>query len=308
MDLVVTERIMITPTVCRFEFRHPAGSRLPGFTAGAHVTIHTPSGMPRSYSLCNDDRETDRYEIAVKREDAGRGGSSSLHDRLRRGDHVTVSEPRSLYELCAADHYLLIAGGIGITPMIALFRRLSREGGGAFTLIYCTRSRHDAPYRDELLSSPHADRVLFHHSDSAGGRRFDFWPYLKAPNNTALYYCGPETMMDAIYALTVHWPRSAVHCESFGGNAGMAKPFRICRARDGRIFHVPADKTVVEVLREAECRPACSCESGTCGTCRVRLLGGVPDHRDVVLAEHEKADFFMPCVSRAFSDELLLDI
>ena len=114
--------------------------------------------------------------------------------------------------------------------------------------------------------------------------------------------------MDAIYALTVHWPRSAVHRESFGGNAGASKPFRIRRALDGRVFHVPADKTVVEVLREEGCRPACSCESGTCGTCRVRLLGGVPDHRDVVLAEYEKADSFMPCISRAFSDELVLDI
>lgn len=310
MQLVVADRRMITPTVCRFEFRHPSGAALPAFTAGAHVTVQTPAGVARSYSLNNDDRERDRYVIAVKREDAGRGGSLSLHTGLQRGELITVSGPKSSYAFHPARRFLLIAGGIGITPMIAIFRRLTRDNADNVTLIYCTRTADDAPYRDELAEGRFTGKVLVHHSAAAGGRRFDFWPYFRTPDDTAIYYCGPEAMMNTIYALTIHWPRQAIHVESFAALRGgdVNRPFRVRRARDGRVFEIPAEKSVIDVLRDSGLNPRCSCESGTCGTCRVGLLAGVPDHRDLVLSQVEKTDSFMPCVSRAYGEELVLEI
>jgi phthalate 4,5-dioxygenase reductase subunit len=308
--LVVTDKAMVTSTVCRFELRRPDGTPLPEFKVGGHIRVMTPSGTIRQYSLNNDEADADRYVIAVKREDGGRGGSLSMHRDLALGDTIEVSRPISNHVLGLAPGYILIAGGIGITPIVSMFRKLKRLKADGVTLIYCTRNPEDAAYGEELMQSGEDVRVVLYHSALHAGRRFDFWPYLKGPDGRHLHYCGPEAMMNEIHAMSIHWPRSAVHFENFAGMGatGGNKPFRLRAASTGGVFEIPADKTVLEVLREAGHKPKSSCESGTCGTCRVRLIDGVPDHRDLVLAEAEKADSFMPCVSRAFGGELVLDI
>ena len=307
LQLFVAKREMITPAICRFELRRRDGGALPPFEAGAHIRVRTPMGVVRSYSLSNDDSETERYVIAVKREERSRGGSASLHDSVAEGDTLIVTPPRNLYALKAARNYLLIAGGIGITPIIAIFRRLMRQGVRDVTLIYCTRSPEETAYLDELRQARYQSYVRLHHTATAGGR-FDFWPFLRNPDDTAMYYCGPAPFMDAIYAQSIHWPRRALHFENFAGPSSLAgpQPFSVRRASSGDVFEIPADKTILDVLRAAGLKPSSSCESGTCGTCRMRLLAGVPDHRDVVLTQVEQCDFLMPCVSRAYGGELTL--
>ena len=307
LQLTVSDRHMITSSICRFEFRRADGGSLPPFQAGAHLKVKTPAGVVRSYSLTNDDAETDRYVIAVKREDRGRGGSASMHDALKVGDTVSVTPPANVYALGEASKALLIAGGIGITPIIALFRRLMRLEVEGVTLIYCTRAPEETAYFDELSQPRYKRHIRFHHSASAA--RFDFWPYLRSPDETQIYYCGPQAMMDAIHAMSIHWPRRSLHFESFSGASASAanQAFKVRQAGTKKVFEVPADKTILEVLREQTLKPLSSCETGTCGTCRMRLIEGVPDHRDLVLSEAEKADYIMPCVSRAFGGELTLE-
>ena len=282
--------------------------RMPAFEAGAHIAVRTPSGAVRSYSLNNDDAETHRYVISVKREEGGRGGSVSLHAATKLGDALTVSVPKSTYAFKEGPKYLLIAGGIGITPIISMFRRLVRQNVSDVTLIYCTRVPEETAYWNELQQEPYRKHVRLHHSGHASGARFDFWPFFEKPDETQIYYCGPAAMMDAIHAMSIHWPRKSLHFESFSGAAaGDDKPFKVRRAGTDMVFDIPSGKTVVEVLRDAGLKPASSCESGTCGTCRVRLIDGVPEHRDLVLSEDEKTDFFMPCVSRAYGGEITLE-
>lgn len=295
----ITAKDLLTPSVCRFELRAPGGSALPAFTPGAHLTVHTPSGAARSYSLTGDPAERDRYVIAVAREDGGRGGSVSLVDETRTGDELEVSAPSNSFELHPSDRYLLIAGGIGITPIRAMFRHLSRRGADV-RLLYLTRSPEHTAFLDEFTVDD--DAVVLHHS-GAGAGRLDLWPYLTEPReDTRVYCCGPSGLLADVRALTMHWRPSRVHFEDFAGVAGTdgtALPFRATWRPTGRTVDVPANKTLLDALRDAEIEVPSSCESGTCGTCRVRLFSGEPEHRDLVLDAHQRRRFVMPCVSRA---------
>jgi phthalate 4,5-dioxygenase reductase subunit len=308
LSLTLAARRDLTPEVCEFTFTAASGD-LPPFTAGAHLTVQTPSGAWRSYSISNDDRETGRYVIAVKREDAGRGGSLSMHRDLRPGDAVAARAPHNAFELVADAPTLLIAGGIGITTMLAMLRRLVARGMPV-RLIYLTRSADLTAYRDVLTAPPFAPHVTLHHDEGDRGRIFDFWPYFEVPDDRHIYYCGPAPMMNAIYLRTIHWPRRQIHSESFAGvdsTDGTASPFRLRRAATGEVFDIPADKSILDVLRERGIPFASSCESGTCGTCRMRRVAGEPLHRDLVLSDADRLDQFMPCVSRAAGEELTLE-
>jgi len=308
LNLTLAARRDLTPEVCEFTFTAASGA-LPRFEAGAHLTVQTPSGAWRSYSISNDDRETDRYVIAVKREDAGRGGSLSIHRDLHPGDRVAARPPHNAFELVADVPSLLIAGGIGITPMLAMLRRLVARNAPV-RLIYLTRSADLTAYRDLLNAPPFAPLVTLHHDEGDRNHLFDFWPYFETPDLRHIYYCGPAPMMNAIYLRTIHWPRSRIHSESFAGvdsTDGTASPFRLRRAATGEVFDIPADKSVLDVLRDRGIAFASSCESGTCGTCKMRLVAGAPLHRDLVLSDAEKLDQFMPCVSRAAGEELTLE-
>jgi phthalate 4,5-dioxygenase reductase subunit len=294
-----------------FELRHPAGSALTPFTAGSHVQVTSPNGSVRRYSLCNDPRERDRYEIAVKRDPAGRGGSVDLVDNTRVGDVVPVSEPRNAFELNEkAPGFLLLAGGIGITPILSMVRRLlAREA--RFRLYYCTRTPGQTPFREELTAPELRGRVTIHHDHGDPARSLDLWPLFEKPTRDHVYVCGPRPMLEAVRDMTGHWSPAAIHFESFLDAGAAARPedraFGVVLAKSGDRIEVPPGVSILEAMRARGHEAPSSCESGTCGTCRTRLLAGEADHRDLVLAEHERAAQIMICVSRAHSPEIVID-
>jgi phthalate 4,5-dioxygenase reductase subunit len=298
-----------------FELRMPGGEDVPAFEAGAHVCIRTPSGDLRHYSLCNDPQERDRYVIAVKRESQGRGGSRSLVDNVQVGDVVPVKLPENQFALDErARSLLLVAGGIGITPMLSMARALLAEGGRDFRLIVLTRDAQSTAFLDELQSPPLARHVTIHHDGGDPARALDLWPLLEKPgalHGRHVYCCGPQGLMDSVRDMTGHWSAAAVHFESFGADTRVRaddKPFELVLARSGLRLNVPVGRSALQVLREHGVKVISSCESGTCGSCRTTLLDGQADHRDLVLLDEEKASQVMVCVSRAVGDALVLDL
>jgi phthalate 4,5-dioxygenase reductase subunit len=294
-----------------FELRDPSGAELPEFSAGSHVSVRVPNGLVRKYSLCNDPAERDRYLIAVKREpDGGRGGSESMIREVRAGSELAVSAPANNFALVnSAAGYLFVAGGIGITPIMAMIRQL-KAAGGRFKLCYCTRSPAVTAFRNELSGSEFRGQVVIHHDQGDLARALDLWPIVDKPQGRQLYCCGPRGLMQAVRDMTGHWSPSAVHFEAFTEAAERKpddKPFTVRLARSGGTVEVPAGTTILEALRAKGLDVPSSCESGTCGTCRTRLVAGEADHRDLVLSDHEHATNIMVCVSRARSDELVID-
>lgn len=295
-----------------YELRHLAGTALPAFTPGAHLKLRAPNGAIRRYSLCNDPAERDRYVIAVKRDAAGRGGSLSLTDGVKVGDEIWISRPINSFALDErAPSYLFIAGGIGITPILSMMRYLKSSTTKSFKLFYCTRNPAATAFHGELSAPAFREQVVIHHDEGDPARALDLWPALEKPTAAHIYCCGPRALMESVRDMTGHWRRSAVHFESFGESAAVAatnQPFRVRLARSGAVLDVPADRSILEVLRAHGQAVSSSCESGSCGSCRTTLLGGEADHRDFVLSDGEKGGQIMVCVSRAISDELVLDL
>lgn len=315
MSLRVSRAEPAARGIQRFELRHPEGAELPAFTAGAHIKIKTLSGATRQYSLSNDPSERDRYVIAVKREGNGRGGSLSLVDGVKTGDMVEVGLPENLFELDAkACSFILIAGGIGVTPMMAMARQLLAEGTRRFKLYYLTRDAESSAFLDELSGPDFKPFVTVHHTQGERNNAFDLWPVLEKPGSAIgqhVYCCGPKPLMDAVADMTGHWPSSAVHFESFGADTkphADDQPFEVRLEQTGRTFTIPVGQSILDVLRAEGVHVPSSCESGTCGSCKTRLLEGQADHRDLVLLDEEKADHIMVCVSRAKSPRLVLDL
>jgi len=311
MKLRVTRNDTIADGINLFEFRDAGGSELPQFSAGAHIAIHVPNGMLRKYSLCNDPAERDRYQVAVKREVNGRGGSSSLIDDVKAGDELAVVAPVNDFGLPPrAQDFLFIAGGIGVTPIVAMIRQVMAEGK-RFRLYYCTRSPETTAFREELSAPQFKDMVTIHYDQGDPSRSLDLRPILaERKNREHLYCCGPRPLMEAVRAMTDHWSPTAVHFEAFSEaetHKPDDKPFKVHLARSGTVLDVSTSMTILEVLREHGLEVPSSCETGTCGTCRTRLLAGEADHRDLVLAEHERKDTIMICVSRARGDEITID-
>jgi phthalate 4,5-dioxygenase reductase subunit len=308
--LAVTAAEQAAEDVCSFELRATDGTDLPEFTAGAYVSVLTPSGHVRKYSLCNDPAERDRYVIAVKREDAGRGGSASMCDALKAGDTLPVSAPRNDFPLVASPAgYTLIAGGIGITPILSMARHL-KATGGRFKLYYLTRSRAHTAFHAELSQPQFRGIVTIHHDGGDPAKALDLWPVLEKPRGH-VYCCGPRGLMEAVRDMTGHWSSAAVHFEAFQDQQQSKpddKPFRVTLARSGRTLDVPAGTSILEVLRGAGLPVAFSCESGTCGSCKTRLVSGNVDHRDLVLTEQERPANIMVCVSRARTGDLVIDV
>ncbi len=311
MPLRVTRNDKIADGIHLFEFRDPGGNPLPQFTAGAHIAVRVPNGLLRKYSLCNDPAERDRYQIAVKREVSGRGGSINLIDGVNAGDELIVTAPVNDFALPArAQDFLFIAGGIGVTPMIAMIRQVLAEGK-RFRLFYCSRSPETTAFREELGAQEFKGMVTIHYDDGDVSRSLDLRPILaERKNREHLYCCGPRPLMEAVRAMTDHWSPTAVHFEAFSDaethKAGDT-PFKVKLARSGTVLDVPTTKTVLEVLRDHGLDVPSSCETGTCGTCRTKMLAGEADHRDLVLADHERKDTIMICVSRAHSAEITID-
>jgi vanillate O-demethylase ferredoxin subunit len=299
-----------------FELVSTDGAALPSFAAGSHVDVQLPGGLTRSYSLCNDPTETHRYLLAVLRDPASRGGSQAMHERVNEGDLLQISAPKNHFALAHdARRSLLLAGGIGITPILCMAERLALTGAG-FELHYCTRERARTAFLDRISSSAYAAQVRFHFDDGPAAQRLDIEGLLATPQaGTHLYVCGPKGFMDAVLgqARRSGWPEAQLHFEFFSADV---KPqvgdaaFQVRLASSGRVIDVPAKLSVVQALAEAGVVVQTSCEQGVCGTCLTRVLAGEPEHRDLYLTPEEQAanDQFTPCCSRARSALLVLDL
>lgn len=301
--------------ICSLDLVPVDGSALPAFSAGAHIDVHLPGGLVRQYSLCNTPGETHRYRIAVLRDAGSRGGSATVHDQLQVGTVLDIGTPRNLFELApSAPHHLLLAGGIGITPLLAMAEQLAAQGGG-FTLHHATRSRERTPFVAQLASAPYADRVHHHFDDGPAMQKLDLAATLRsAPAGSHLYVCGPTGFMEAVLAegRAQGWDEARLHREYFAaaptGTAGDGG-FELELASSGRVIPVAADQTALAALLAAGLDIPMSCEQGVCGTCLTGVKSGVPDHRDQYLTPEERAanNQFLPCCSRASSARLVLD-
>ena len=311
-ELQVARKCLLARDIHGFELRHPGAAALPPFTAGSHLTVQVPGGARRNYSLCGNPADHGVYQIAVKRDAHGRGGSVAMADQVREGDLLSVSAPRNNFELHPrATSFLFIAGGIGITPIMSMLRHLAAQGRDQFKLIYCTRDAPGAAFLDELSRPPFAGHVQLHHDHGDAAKALDFWPLFETPGNAHVYCCGPRALMDAVADMSGHWPTGAIHFESFGVDASVYaanSAFTVRLHKAGASVPVSAQQTILEALRARGHNVPSSCESGTCGSCRTGLLAGVAEHRDMVLRDDEKATQIMVCVSRAASAELVLDL
>ena len=292
------------------------GKPLAPFTAGAHVSVDLPDGLTRPYSLVNGPAERDAYHIAVKREPNSRGGSRVLHERVAVGDSLGIAGPRNHFPLDRnATRHVLLAGGIGITPLYSMARHLL-EAGSDFELRYFTRSPDQTAFHRELSAPEFAGKVAFHYALEAVALRALLRELLRVrPGRAHLYICGPRPFMDLVEDLAkASWPDDAVHREYFGADpaasSGPRAAFEVELARSRRTIAVSAEKTILEALAEAGVRVVSSCSQGVCGTCITGLLGGAPDHRDAFLSEKERkaCDRIMLCVSRAKGERLVLDL
>lgn len=311
ITLTIAAVAEIAQGIHRFELRHPEGAELQGFTAGAYLTVRSPNGSLRKYSLCNDPAERDRYVIAVKRDPAGRGGSVDLVDNTRIGDTVQVSAPHNAFELAEkAASFILIAGGIGITPIMAMARQLNGEAR-RYRLYYLTRSPGTTAFGDELAGGEFQGKAVIHHDHGDPAQSFDLWPILEKPSSAHVYCCGPRPLLEAVRDMTGHWSPAAIHFESFVDAGAAAKPedraFTVVLAKSGARVEVPPGMSILEAMRDAGHEAPSSCESGTCGTCRTRLVAGEADHRDLVLMDDEKVGQIMICVSRALTPEIVIE-
>ncbi|WP_263997304.1 PDR/VanB family oxidoreductase [Mycobacterium yunnanensis] len=294
--------------VTSYELSDPDGVALPGWSPGAHIDVHLPSGMVRQYSLCGDVADRTHYRIAVLELPTGRGGSAEAHRELRPGAIVATSMPRSAFTLVEADRYLFVAGGIGITPILPMIREVDRAGL-PWELTYCARSVRHFSFVEEL----HAlgpDRVRFLAEDVDG--RPDLGALARGSHGAAVFCCGPAGLMDGLTAHMRVAGRDDVHLERFtppSAATGLGG-FAVELARSGIVLEVPDDRTVLEAVRAIGVDVDSSCEMGMCGTCETKVLEGTVDHRDELLTEAEKAagTTMLICVSRAACPKLVLDL
>lgn len=303
MKLVVAGRRRDVPGVDILTLRHPRRPNLPEWSAGAHVDIRLPDGRVRQYSLCGDPADPSSYSIAVKREERGRGGSIWLHDNVVPGDVLHVSAPRTNFSLASTGgRHVFVAGGIGITPFAAMAATCARERQ-AFELHFCARSRSAAPLlaQMEALCGPRL------HAYFGGERRFSpdaLLAHLTDDGSAHLYGCGPARLTDALRqrAEEVGWPEERLHFEVFQATLDenfKPEPFDVTIASTGETIRIPADRSLLDVLRERGFVLPSSCELGVCGTCDCGYRDGTVIHRDAVLSTAARQDRMMLCVSRA---------
>jgi len=259
--------------------------------------------------------QTQRYQIGVLRDPASRGGSKAMHESVGEGDTLQISVPRNHFSLVQdAPQHLLIAGGIGVTPILCMAEQLARSGA-EFEMHYCTRSREGTAFLDRIERAAFARQVTHHFSRGAQGRP-DVATFLAAASaDCHLYVCGPKGFMDAVLgeARRQGWPEERLHHEFFSAEVQRSATdpgFDVRLASSGQVILVRPEQTVLEALQGAGIEILSSCEQGVCGTCLTRVLEGTPDHRDSYLTVEEQAqnDQFLPCCSRARSALLVLDL
>ncbi|MFD9127544.1 PDR/VanB family oxidoreductase [Kitasatospora sp. NPDC059571] len=308
LRLVVRERRTVARDALALDLAEPSGAPLPAWQPGARLLLTLPSGRRRHYSLCGDPADRHRYRIAVRRIADGGGGSAEIHDAIAVGDLLTARRPRNGFAFCAEPAVLLLAGGIGITPLLPMAREAHRLGLD-WQLVHTGRTADSLPFTEELAALD-AARTSFLTDDRDGVP--DAADLLaRAPRGAAVYCCGPAPMIAAVQRALDASPARALHIERFGAAPITdGRPFTLRLGADGPDLAVPADRSALDVAREARPDLAYSCRQGFCGTCRVRVLAGTPEHRDRRLtADQRAAGDLLPCVSRAAEGEtLVLDL
>ncbi|MCX4745274.1 PDR/VanB family oxidoreductase [Kitasatospora sp. NBC_01287] len=298
LSLVVTGHRAVAEQVLELRLADPAGDALPAWQPGAHLRLTLPSGRERHYSLCGDPADRAVYRIAVRRIADGGGGSREIHDELHLGARLTVRRPRNGFAFCGEPRVLLLAGGIGITPLLPMAREAQRRGLD-WQLVHTGRDAASMPFAEELLALA-PDRVTLL-ADSTAGVPTGAELLARARPGTAVYCCGPTPMLAAVQDAFDASPATALHYERFGAAPILdGRPFALRLGAGGETLSVPADRSALDVLREARPDLPYSCHQGFCGTCRVRVLDGTPEHRDRRLTAEERASgALLPCVSRA---------
>lgn len=310
IDTEIVLREDVADGVIRLALRPSRGEVLPPWEPGAHIDLLLDEGIVRQYSLCGDHTDPTVFEIAVLREACGRGGSAFVHDKLSQGDQLRIRGPRNHFRLVESTEYVFVAGGIGITPILPMVRHVAGFGL-PWRLVYGGRSRSSMAFRQDLVDR-YGSRVSVHPHDEVG--LIDLHEALGPPRpNVAVYCCGPEPLLRAIEHQCQGWPPGCLHIERFSPKIQQAvnRPtvFEVELARSGQTLIVPEDRSIVDVLEEAGVNVPVSCKEGTCGTCETAVLAGLPDHRDSILTDEERAanDVMFVCVSRSHSPTLRLD-
>ena len=311
MQATIDEVEIVADGINRYVFS-PADKddNFPEFKAGAHIDVVVEPGLIRQYSLCNSPEQQNRYAIAVQCEMDGRGGSKTLHDNFKVGRKVLISRPRNLFTLKPASEVMLFAGGIGITPMLAMAWTLHQKGI-PFQLHYCTATQSKWAFKETWQELPFLASTSVYVGDSPADK-FDAKSVLNNHKQADIYVCGPAGFMDYIErtAMEADFSAEQFNKESFkaGGKLGEAdnKPFVVKLTNSDKQFTVPPNKSIIQVLKENKIFIPVSCENGVCGTCKCKVTAGEVEHRDMVLSESEKRDekLFTPCVSRAAGDSI----
>lgn len=299
-----------------YELRSPHGADLPEFTAGSHIDLALKNGLVRSYSLANSSGERHRYVIGVQRDPASRGGSTYIHDELAVGDLIEVSAPCNNFELVKdASPSVLVAGGIGITPLLSMARSLTADRR-PWQLHYAVRGRDQLAFVDDLLeleTEAGSDASVSFHVDAEVGGVLDIRSIVdRAPEGAQFYCCGPTPMLDGFAVATASIPESHRHVEHFTNDEAPNTDggFEVELATTGTVVEVQAGETILDAVKAVGVDVDYSCMEGVCGTCETRVLQGVPDHRDQVLTDREKAanDVMMICCSGSTGSRLVLEL
>ncbi|MGE3957400.1 MAG: 2Fe-2S iron-sulfur cluster-binding protein [Vicinamibacterales bacterium] len=314
MTLRVAEIRDEAERVRSFELRDPGGAELPAFDAGAHlqVEVELPDGHAalRRYSLFGDPADRRRYLIAVLLAVEGRGGSRFMHERIKPGSILRVAPPTSGFALAEATHTVLIAGGIGITAILSLVRTLSRHGR-SYELHYAARTPARMAFRQRIEAIAGA-KARFYFSHVERPRIIDIDALMAVPKpGTHVYVCGPPELLRAVVARgeAAGWPTAQIHTESFGPTRhGGDNPIEIRLVRAARTVLVAAEESVLDAILNAGVWMPHECRRGTCASCMTRVLAGEPDHRDLCLTPELRDRYMCPCVSRAHSGHLTLDL
>ncbi|HEX2072790.1 MAG TPA: PDR/VanB family oxidoreductase [Geodermatophilus sp.] len=311
LRLQVAARTVGAEGVVVLDLRDPSGADLPAWQPGAHIDLVLPDGLTRQYSLCGTPADRAVWRIAVLREPESRGGSARVHEELAEGVEVDVRGPRNNFPLVPSPHYLFVAGGIGITPILPMLTAVE-AAGAEWELHYGGRSRRSMAFL-ESLEDLTGNRVTLHPQDEVG--LIDLDRILGTPRpDTLVYCCGPEPLLQAVEERCAAWPGSSLHVERFTpkevGEPVLTGSFEVELAASGLVLPVPPEKSVLEVVEEAGIPVLSSCQEGTCGTCETAVLEGIVDHRDSLLTPAEQAanDTMFICVSRAACPKLVLDL
>lgn len=312
VDAVVRE----TDEIASYTLAPLTSGALPAFDCGAHIDVHLPNGITRQYSLLGPCDRLDRYRIAVKREAESRGGSRYIHEALNVGSKIAISPPRNNFPMVPeADRVVLLAAGVGITPILTMAEDLAGRGAD-YELHYFTRSPELTAFADHIAGSTLAENTYHHFGMTPEQVRQELVAILASYRPGAhVYLCGPGPFIDMVLAETAEtWPKDAVHLEYFS-NVPVAPRddddgFEVHLANSGQSYFIPPDMSIAEVLMEHGIDIEVSCEQGVCGTCVTKVLEGMPEHNDMFLSdeEHERNDQMTICVSRCMGNRLVLDI